>query len=95
MRVAPIRATRTCAPLPWFAAYRIIRGERSVVEELARERADAKAAEARALAGLKQAAVVLVSAAGSVSGAGFARGVSVDGMAVRSWFGRALRADCR
>ncbi|MFF8840516.1 hypothetical protein [Streptomyces sp. NPDC015130] len=69
-------------------AYRIISGEEGVVEELARARAQAKAAEIRALAGLKRAAIIQVSGIGTESEAGFARRANVDRMAVRSWLGK-------
>ena len=69
-------------------AYRIIGGEEGVVEELAEARTQAKAAEVRALAGLRQAAIILVSGAGTDSEAGFARRASIDRMAVRRWLGK-------
>jgi hypothetical protein len=69
------------------AAYRIMVGEAdSLVEELGRERLTARIAEAKALAGLRQAATMLVPASESESG--FARRAGVDRMAVRGWLGK-------
>lgn len=68
-------------------AYRIILGEHKVVEQLAAERSAAKAAEVRALAGLRQAAIMQVQA-GDETESGFARRANVDRMAVRGWLGK-------
>ena len=68
-------------------AYRLIRLEDEVIGELAQERSDARAAESRALAGLRQAALMLIPTE-SRTEAGFARQVGVDRMAVRSWLGK-------
>lgn len=68
------------------AAYRMLIGERNVIEQLATERAAAKAAEACALAGLRQLAIMQSRAGESESG--FARRANVDRMAVRKWLGK-------
>lgn|SRR5689334_20754447 len=68
-------------------AYRLMRGEDEVVDELAKERSEARAAESRALAGLRQAALMLIPAE-SRTEAGFAKQAGVDRMAVRSWLGK-------
>ena len=67
-------------------AYRLMVGEAGVVEELAAALLAARLAEARALAGLRQAAVSLVPA--QETQAGFARRAGVDRMAVRGWLGQ-------
>jgi hypothetical protein len=64
-------------------AYRLILGERNVVEQLAAERTAAKAAEVRALAGLRQAA--LMETQNGETESGFARRANVDRMSVRKW----------
>lgn len=70
------------------AAYRILRGEQDAVDELAKQLATARAAEARALAGLGQAARMLIPA-GEMSEAGFADKAGVDRMTVRRrWLGK-------
>lgn len=68
-------------------AYRLLRLEEEVITELSQERSDARAAESRALAGLRQAAIMLIPN-GSRTEAGFARQVGVDRMAVRNWLGK-------
>ncbi|KAB2384768.1 hypothetical protein [Actinomadura montaniterrae] len=68
-------------------AYRLMTGEvEEIVEELGRERLAARIAEAKALAGLRQAATMLIPTAESESG--FARRANVDRMAVRGWLGK-------
>lgn len=68
------------------AAYRIMAGQaEALVEELARERVNAREAELLALAGLRQAALTLIP--GDETQAGFARRAGVDRMAVRDWLG--------
>lgn len=69
------------------AAYRIMSGDAAVVEELAAELTRARLAEARALAGLRQAAMSLVGD-GAESESGMARRAGVDRMAVRGWLGK-------
>jgi hypothetical protein len=68
-------------------AYRLAQGQDEVVDELAKERADARATESRALAGLRQAALTLIPSE-SRTEAGFAKQAGVDRMAVRSWLGK-------
>lgn len=68
-------------------AYRLMAGDDRVVDELAAELLAARTAEVRALAGLRQAAVVLVPAREETQ-AGFARRAGVDRMAVRGWLGQ-------
>lgn len=60
-----------------------------VVADLAEVLAAARAAEVRALAGIRQAAVTLVrdGGRGVQSQAGFAAAAGVDRMAVRTWLG--------
>jgi hypothetical protein len=69
------------------AAYRVTAGDVSVVGELAAQRVAARLAEARALAGLRQAALCLISARAETE-AGFAKRAGVDRMAVRGWLGK-------
>lgn len=68
-------------------AYQLIQGQDDVIATLAAERDRAKQAEVQALAGLRQAAVMLISA-GSRTEAGFSRQAGVDRMAVRRWLGK-------
>lgn len=68
-------------------AYRLMAGDPAVIDDLAWALADARTAQARALAGLRQAAVVLVPA-GQETESGFARRAGVDRMAVRDWLGK-------
>ncbi|MFJ6559934.1 hypothetical protein ACIQMV_08635 [Streptomyces sp. NPDC091412] len=68
-------------------AYRILLVQDEVIGELAQQRADARAAELQALAGLRQAALMLIST-GSRTEAGFAKQVGVDRMTVRNWLGK-------
>lgn len=73
------------------AAYRILAGDTDdLVDDLARDLSAARVAESKALAGLRQAAVMLVGSKVE-SQAGFARRAGVDRMAVRDWLG--LRKD--
>lgn len=58
-----------------------------VVEALGNELAALRQAELNTLAGLKQAALILISA-GEFSEAGFARTAGVDRMTVRKWLGK-------
>lgn len=67
-------------------AHRLISGEQGVVEELAKSRAEAKAAEISALAGLREAALIRIGTTDTE--AGFARAANVDRMAVRKWLGK-------
>lgn len=70
------------------AAYRLMREEPdTVVAELADRRVAASVAEANALAGLRQAAIVLIGR-GDETEAGFARKARVDRMTVRKWLGK-------
>ena len=68
-------------------AYRLMTGDTTTVEELARELAAARQAQVRALAGLRQAALTLIPAQDDTQ-AGFARRAGVDRMAVRGWLGK-------
>lgn len=68
-------------------AHRLLLGQDDVLTELAKQRADARAAESQALAGLRQAALMLVPD-GSRSEKGFAEQVGVDRQAVRKWLGK-------
>jgi hypothetical protein len=68
-------------------AYRIMSGDESVVDELAKQLAAARTAQARSLAGLRQAAVTLIPD-GDQTEAGFARRAGLDRMAVRGWLGK-------
>jgi hypothetical protein len=65
----------------------------AVVEDLARELFAARMAEAKALAGLRQAAIMMVGW-GTETEAGFARRAGVDRMAVRGWLGKRQRPRC-
>ena len=58
-----------------------------VVKELADRRLAASVAEVNALAGLRQAAIVLIER-GDFTESGFARAVGVDRMTVRKWLGK-------
>lgn len=70
------------------AAYRLMREEPNiVVAELAERRIEAIVAEANALAGLRQSAIVLIGR-GDATEAGFARLAGVDRMTVRKWLGK-------
>lgn len=69
------------------AAYRVMVEGVSVVDELAAQRIEARVAEARALAGLRQAARSLIPNQIETE-SGFARRASVDRMAVRGWLGK-------
>ncbi|PXY16615.1 hypothetical protein [Prauserella muralis] len=71
-------------------AYRLlVEDPKDVVHELRHGLVSARAAEERALAGLRQAAITLVrvdrSARGIESQAGFAEHAGVDRMTVRDW----------
>lgn len=68
-------------------AYRILLVQDEVIGELAQQRADARAAELQALAGLRQAALMLIPTE-SRTEAGFAKQVGVDRMTVRKWLGK-------
>lgn len=70
-----------------ITAHRILVGDSDVVAELAARRTEARAAEANAVAGLQQAAVMLVSS-GAATESGFARQAGVDRMTVRKWLGK-------
>ncbi|MEV8457695.1 hypothetical protein AB0467_34340 [Streptomyces sp. NPDC052095] len=70
------------------AAYRLmVEPADDVVSDLAERRATAHAAELDALAGLQQAAVILINR-GDATEAGFARQAGVDRMTVRKWMGK-------
>ncbi|MFF8482291.1 hypothetical protein [Streptomyces antibioticus] len=70
------------------AAYRLITEDPvTLIAELADRRLAASVAEANALAGLRQAAIVLVGR-GDATEAGFARQAGVDRMTVRKWMGK-------
>lgn len=70
------------------AAYRLMREEPGeVVKELADRRLAAVVAEMMALAGLRQAAIVLIER-GDFTESGFARAAGVDRMTVRKWLGK-------
>lgn len=72
----------------FVAAYRLMREEPdAIVAELAQRRLEAIVAEANALAGLRQAAIVLIGR-GDATEAGFARQAGVDRMTVRKWLGK-------
>jgi|SRR5690606_4074357 hypothetical protein len=68
-------------------AYRILLGQDEVLEELAKQLAEARAVQARSLAGIRQAAHMLVPD-GSRTESGFARQAGVDRQAVRKWLGK-------
>jgi hypothetical protein len=70
------------------AAYRLMREPSGdVVKELADRRLAASVEEANALAGLRQAAIVLVGR-GDFTESGYARAAGVDRMTVRKWLGK-------
>lgn len=70
------------------AAYRLMRESAdTVVTDLAQRRAAARAAELTALAGLQQAAIVLIER-GDATESAFARQAGVDRMTVRKWLGK-------
>ncbi len=70
------------------AAYRLMReNPGDVVKELAERRLAAIVAEANALAGLRQAAIVLIER-GDFTESGFSRAAGVDRMTVRKWLGK-------
>jgi hypothetical protein len=71
-----------------IVAHQLMTAGPSVVDELAGGLLRARVAEARALAGIRQAAVELVTPAGPETEAGFARRAGVDRMAVRGWLGK-------
>lgn len=68
-------------------AYQLLLGQDDVIEDLAKKRGDAKAAESQALAGLRQAALMLIPNE-SRTESGFAKQAGVDRMAVRRWLGK-------
>lgn len=69
-------------------AYRLLREDSgAVVQELADRRLAASVAEINALAGLRQAAIVLIGR-GEFTESGFARAAGVDRMTVRKWIGK-------
>lgn len=71
-------------------AYRLLRGDERVVIDLARELAIARLEEARAKAGLQQAALMVIEPGtrGERSEAAFSRRVGVDRMTMRKWLGK-------
>lgn len=71
-----------------IAAYRIMSDPEPehVLDGLAAELTRSRAAESAALAGIRQAALMLIPDK-RISQAGFARAVGVDRMAVRDWLG--------
>ncbi|WP_435595848.1 hypothetical protein [Streptomyces albogriseolus] len=70
------------------AAYRLMSEPAGdVVKELADRRIAASVEELYALAGLRQAAIVLIGR-GDFTEAGYARAASVDRMTVRKWLGK-------
>jgi hypothetical protein len=68
-------------------AHQLLLGQGDVIEDLAQVRANARVAEARALAGLRQAAIMLIPNE-SRTEAGFSRQAGVDRMAIRKWLGK-------
>ncbi|MEU9615926.1 hypothetical protein AB0D56_30855 [Streptomyces sp. NPDC048209] len=68
-------------------AYQLMATDQDVVEGLARERDAAKNAELQALAGLRQAAVILIPR-GDATEYGFAKKTGIDRMTVRRWLGK-------
>lgn len=68
-------------------AYRLMGTDQDVVEGLAREREVAKDAELQALAGLRQAALILIPR-GDATEYGFAKKTGIDRMTVRRWLGK-------
>lgn len=71
-------------------AYRLLLGEEAVIAELTHQRTVARIEEARAAAGLRQAALMIVEPGtrGDRSEAAFARRVGVDRMTMRKWLGK-------
>lgn len=71
-------------------AYRLLLGDEKVIAELARERTVARREEARAAAGLRQAALMVIEPGTrhDRSEAAFARRVGVDRMTMRKWLGK-------
>lgn len=71
-------------------AYRLLLGDEKVIAELARDRAQARSEEARAAAGLRQAALMVIEPGTrhDRSEAAFARRVGVDRMTMRKWLGK-------
>lgn len=71
-------------------AYRLLSGDTTVVDELGRELAIARQADACARAGLRQAALMVIEPGtrGSNSEAAFSRRAGLDRMAVRNWLGK-------
>ena len=67
------------------AAYRILAGE-DILDELGKEHADAVAADARALAGLQQAAHMLIGQ--TISENAFRERGRLNRMSVRKWLGK-------
>jgi hypothetical protein len=67
-------------------AYQLLLGQTDVVDEMARKLHRARSDKSTALAGLRQAALMLIPA-GEETQAGFARRANVDRMAVREWLG--------
>lgn len=72
------------------AAYRLLLGDEKVIADLARDRAIARKEEARASAGLRQAALMVIEPGtrGDRSEAAFARRAGVDRMTMRKWLGK-------
>jgi hypothetical protein len=68
-------------------AHRAMREGVAVVDELAKQLADARHAQVVALAGLRQASRSLIPY-GDETESGFARRAGVDRMAVRGWLGK-------
>lgn len=68
------------------AAYRILSGDRAVIDELARERATARTDEIKALAGLRQAALMVVDH--GMTESGFTDRAGLNRMSVRKWLGK-------
>ncbi|GHH57648.1 hypothetical protein [Lentzea cavernae] len=71
-------------------AYRLLLGDEGVIAELTRDRAAARREEARAAAGLRQAALMVIEPGTrhDRSEAAFARRVGVDRMTMRKWLGK-------
>src|SRR5690606_11626571 len=70
-----------------ITAHRVLLGDSDEVADLAKRRTDARAAEAQAVAGLRQAAAMLING-GAATESGFARQAGVDRMTVRKWLGK-------
>lgn len=68
-------------------AHRVLVGDPGVLDDLAKDLLAARIAEARALAGIRQAAKMLIPS-GEETESGFARRLGVDRMAVRGWLGK-------